>query len=69
MGLFIMRLLRKSDVEKKVGLKQTTISLMVARGEFPKPMKISQRIIAWLESDIDEWIQAKVGKDNGKCGE
>ncbi len=65
MGLFIMRLLRKSDVEKKVGLKRSTISLMVARGEFPKPMKISQRVIAWLESDIDDWIQAKVGKDVG----
>lgn len=30
---------------------------MVGRGEFPKPVKISERRVAWLESDVDKWIE------------
>jgi prophage regulatory protein len=29
-------------------------------GEFPQPIAISPRRIAWVESEVDEWIAAKI---------
>jgi prophage regulatory protein len=32
----------------------------VAKGEFPKPVRISPNRVAWPESVIDAWISAKI---------
>jgi predicted DNA-binding transcriptional regulator AlpA len=29
------------------------------KGHFPNAIKISQRAIGWIESEIDEWIMQK----------
>ena len=26
------------------------------KGEFPKPVKLTERRVAWMEADIDKWI-------------
>ena len=31
-------------------------------GKFPKPIKLSASRNAWLESDIDEWIQTRIAE-------
>jgi predicted DNA-binding transcriptional regulator AlpA len=28
-------------------------------GEFPKPIRVSEHRIGWLESDIDQWLADK----------
>ena len=56
-GINLMRLTR---IKGKVGLGKTTINEMVKRGEFPKPIQIGARAVAWLESDVDEWIESRV---------
>jgi prophage regulatory protein len=33
---------------------------MVGKGEFPKPIKIGTRAVAWRESEIDAWITARI---------
>jgi prophage regulatory protein len=32
---------------------------LIKRGEFPKPIQLTERKRAWRESDIDAWIQAR----------
>ena len=60
-----VRLLRKPDVCNKTGLPPSTLSDYVAKGLFPKPVKLnpseSQRhaLTAWLDSDVTEWILAR----------
>jgi prophage regulatory protein len=34
-------------------------------GEFPKPIPVSDHRIAWIESEIDEWLAARAAKRNG----
>jgi predicted DNA-binding transcriptional regulator AlpA len=29
------------------------------RGAFPKHVKVSENIVAWLEEDVVEWIRSK----------
>lgn len=55
----VVQLLRISDVSKKTTLAQSTLWLKVARGQFPKPIKLSPAISVWKESDIDAWIEER----------
>lgn len=54
-----LRLLRISDVANKTTLAKSTIWLKMAKGEFPRPTKLSAAINVWKESDIDAWIEGK----------
>jgi prophage regulatory protein len=52
--------LRFPQVRTRVGLSRSTIYLKIVNGEFPKPISLGARAVAWLESDIDAWIAAQV---------
>lgn len=53
-------LLRLRDVVKVTGLPRSSVYAAVAAGEFPRPLKISHRSSAWVESEVSEWIEARV---------
>lgn len=54
------RLLRRPQVEARVGLKRTQIYDLMKRNEFPQAVKLGARAVAWVEAEIDEWIRARV---------
>jgi len=56
------RLLRRKTVEARTGLARSTLYQMMQTGHFPKPVRIGGRAVAWLESDIDEWIEARLAE-------
>lgn len=53
------RLIRRPEVERRVGLKRSALYDWMAKGKFPKPVHIGGAV-AWRESDVDKWIQAQV---------
>lgn len=55
------KLLRLKQVLDKTGLKRSQIYLYMKKGMFPHSIKIGPSSVAWLESEIDEWINAKLG--------
>ncbi len=63
------RLIRRQEVEEMTGLKRSAIYLNVQKGEFPTPVKIGRRAVAWIEEEIQEWVdsrpRATVGGENG----
>ncbi|EBL8291898.1 DNA-binding protein [Salmonella enterica] len=54
------RLLRLSQVMDKTGLKRSQIYTYMKMDKFPKSIKIGPSSVAWLESEIEEWINAKI---------
>lgn len=50
-------ILRLPEVLKTTGLSRTTVWRMVKAGTFPPPVKLSNRAIGWLRSDIEEWVR------------
>jgi prophage regulatory protein len=54
------QLLRLKQVEDKTGLKRSQIYLYMKIGDFPRSIKIGPASVAWLESEIDEWINLKL---------
>ena len=56
------RLLTLTQVEQATSLKKSTIYALVQRGEFPKPRQITARRCAWVDSEIQGWIAARIGE-------
>ncbi|MCC5617903.1 AlpA family transcriptional regulator [Nostoc sp. CHAB 5836] len=52
-------LLRLPKVMNTTGLGRSTIYRMIAKKLFPRPIKISVRAVAWRQTDIDDWIEAR----------
>lgn len=44
-----------------VPFSAATLWRNVKNGTFPKPVKVSQRVTAWLRADIEAWL-ARVGQ-------
>lgn len=56
---FSTRLLRLQDVSAAIGMKRSWIYQKTKDGEFPKPIKLGERAVAWYASDIDAWIKSR----------
>lgn len=54
-----MRLLKLPEVSHLTGMPKSSVYWRVARGEFPRPIKIGARASAWRSTDVDEWIKAR----------
>ncbi|MEZ2721902.1 helix-turn-helix transcriptional regulator [Paenalcaligenes hominis] len=49
---------RMPAVQERVGgISRTTIYGRVKKVQFPKPVKIGGRVIAWLISDRNQWAE------------
>ena len=55
-----MKLLRLTAVRDRTGLSRSTIWRLERQGAFPKHIKVSANIVAWLEAEVLEWIRSKV---------
>jgi prophage regulatory protein len=58
------KIIRKKDLPSFVGLQRTQIELLIERGEFPKPIPLSDsgRAIGWIEHELWAWQQSRLAK-------
>jgi prophage regulatory protein len=49
------KLLDKWEVEDVTSLDITTIYRKMKAGDFPKPLRVGRRRVAWRQSDITAW--------------
>lgn len=45
-----------------LSMGKSTIWLKVAKGEFPKPIKLSERTTAWRIDDVNKWIEQRAAE-------
>jgi hypothetical protein len=45
-----------------IPLKPTRIYELMGDGTFPKPVRLGERAVAWLESEVDAWILTQADK-------
>jgi prophage regulatory protein len=53
-------ILRRKQVQDRVGLSRSTIYLRVAEGTFPKPFSLGGRAVGWLEAEIESWVGLQI---------
>jgi prophage regulatory protein len=56
------KLLRLPVVMDRSGLPRTTIYELIQLDDFPKPVRLTERSVGWIESEIDAWIQERIRK-------
>jgi prophage regulatory protein len=52
-------LLKLPEVREKTRKSTTRIYADMAAGKFPRPIKIGERAVAWRESDVQRWLDAR----------
>jgi prophage regulatory protein len=57
-----MRLIKLKEVIEKTSLGRSTIYEFMTKGTFPKQVSLGAKSVAWLESEVDDWIEEKVRK-------
>jgi len=64
-----IRLIRLPEVINKTGLPKSTIYNKVKNdNSFPKQIKLSDRSIAFIESEIDSWIDTIIAQSRSDGG-
>jgi len=55
-----VQILKQPQVSACSGIPRSTLYLKIARGEFPKPIKLGTRAVGWLASDVDAWVAERI---------
>ena len=51
--------LRRRAVEQLTGLSRSTIYDLMAKGQFPRPVRLTAKAVAWPESVISNWLASR----------
>jgi prophage regulatory protein len=53
-------LLNRQSVQTRTTLSRSSLYAMIAKGEFPAPIKLTGRRVAWPETTVNSWIQSRI---------
>lgn len=53
-------IIRLPQVKQRTGLSRSTIYALIKDGKFKTPISLGARAVGWLDSDVDEFIAARV---------
>lgn len=54
------KIVRLPEVKNQTGLGRSSIYSRMKAGTFPQSITLGARAVGWLESDINDWIDAQV---------
>ena len=49
-------LLRREEVETRLGVSRSWIYAEMRAGRFPEPVRIGKRAVRWRVADLNEWL-------------
>jgi prophage regulatory protein len=55
-----LTILRRNQVEARVGLRRSTIYQAIAEGTFPAPVRLGARSVGWLAHEVERWLADRV---------
>ncbi len=60
------RLIRGPVVEARTGLPKSSRHELISEGRFPRPIRLAgTRSVAWVESEVDQWIKDQIEAARG----
>ena len=54
------KIFRMKHVKEITSLSSTTIYRKIAAGSFPRQFRLTDKTCAWVESEVIEWVDAKI---------
>lgn len=61
------RMLRLRGVEECVGFSRSALYRAMEDDGFPRPVRIGRRAVAWVESEVQAWLDAKLAAREGRA--
>jgi len=55
-----MRIIRLKEVIDSTGLARSTIYKYIGENTFPKPVSLGDRCVGWVDSEVHDWILARI---------
>lgn len=55
-------LLKLPEVLSATRLSRSRLYDLVEKGEFPRPVKIGLRAVAWVGAEVQAWIEARMAE-------
>ncbi len=53
-------ILRRKQVESRIGLSRSTLYDRIRSGTFPAPISLGGKAVGWIESEVDAWLTAQI---------
>ena len=57
-----MRFIKMKEVMAKTGLAKSTVYKHIADNQFPNSVSLGKRAVAWLESEVEEWMLERIAE-------
>lgn len=57
-----MRILKLKEVMDYTALSRSTIYKYISEDRFPRPISLGERSVGWLDSEVEEWILARIAE-------
>lgn len=55
-----MKIIRLKEVTDSTGLSRSSVYKFIAENRFPKSVSLGARSVGWIESEVQDWITARV---------
>lgn len=59
-------LIRRKEVERITALSCSRMYALMALGEFPRPIQLGPMSVAWVASEVHEWVAARIADSRQK---
>jgi prophage regulatory protein len=59
-------ILRRAEVERITGLGRSSIYSLMATGQFPRAIHLSDRAVGWIEREVSEWQRARIAQRDSR---
>ena len=53
------KVLKLPAVIERTALSRSSIYAMMDRGEFPRPIRLTRKAVAWPEESIEDWLDSR----------
>ncbi len=55
-----MKLIRLPTVMGSTGYGKSMIYKLIKEGQFPKPIQLGARAVAWVDEEVEAWIRERI---------
>jgi len=59
-------LIRITEVQRRTGYSKAWIYRLLKEKRFPAAVKIGARAIAFIESEVDDWVNQRISESRGE---
>ncbi|MCG6202329.1 helix-turn-helix transcriptional regulator [Psychromonas antarctica] len=57
-----MKFIKLKEVMVMTGLARATVYKHIANNKFPKSVSLGERAVAWIESEVEEWMLERIAE-------